>query len=58
MFKKVLLLGSKYQTKLFKLFENFYLETAAEVHPSSIDKGLRDIGYKISMILDTRKYNP
>ena len=49
--KNVLLKGPENS----KPFESFYPKKRTRIHSSSNDKGLRDIGFKMSMVFDTRK---
>ena len=47
----------KILNKNFNLFGRFCLERETKISSSSKDEGLRDIGYKMNIILDTKKFS-
>ena len=54
--KKFLLRGPNFNQK-FQAFYSLCSGRAREMNRPSKDVGLKDIGHKISMVLDTRKFN-
>ena len=56
-FQESLVNRAQIQKKNSTLFRSFCPGKATEIHAHSKDEGPRDIGHKISMVLDTKKSN-